>query len=65
MSPVTSSRYRVSFFDGDAYDIIVEAISEAAAIKKARRIYNLNGLAYEHANATDWNAVALVQEVRS
>jgi len=37
MSAVTSSRYRVSFFDGDDYDIIVEAVSEAAAIKKARR----------------------------
>jgi hypothetical protein len=65
MSPVTFSRYRVSFLDGDVYDIIVEAVSEAMAIKKARRIYNTNGLAYEHADATDWTAVALVQEVRS
>lgn len=65
MSAVTSSRYRVSFLDGDVYDIIVEAISEAAAIKKARRIYNLNGLACEHPDASDWTARALVQEVRS
>jgi hypothetical protein len=65
MSPVFLSRYRVSFTDFDVYDIIVEAVSEAAAIKKARRIYNTNGLAYEHANATDWVALALVQEVQS
>ncbi len=65
MSPVSLSRYRVSFTDFDVYDIIVEAVSEDAAIKKARCIYNTNGLAYEHANATDWTALALVQEVRS
>jgi hypothetical protein len=65
MSPVSLSRYRVSFNDGDVYDIIVEAVSEAAAIKKARRIYNTNGLAYEHADATDWAAMALVQEVQA
>jgi predicted metal-dependent peptidase len=64
MSPVSLSRYRVSFIDHDVYDIVVEAVSEAAAIKKARRIYNLNGDASGNSYPESWTTEPLVQEVQ-
>jgi hypothetical protein len=58
------ARYRVSFLDHDLYEIVVEAVSAAMAIKKARRIYNLNGDASGNTLPDSWVAEALVQEVQ-
>jgi hypothetical protein len=66
MSPVSLSRYRVTLVDFDAYDIIIEALDAPAAIKKAKRIYHLNGqgLSFEADVAGTWSATALLQEVQ-
>lgn len=71
MSPVFSQRYLVTVTDYDVYDIIVEAVSRAAAIRKAKRIYRCDGFgntdAFHHVTSYVgfWQAEPLVGEVRS
>jgi hypothetical protein len=56
--------YRVSFLDHDLYEIVVEAVSAAMAIKKARRIYHQNGDASGNTLPDTWTAEPLVLEVQ-
>jgi hypothetical protein len=68
MSPVSCQRYDVTFEDYGTYRITVDAVSAEMAIKKARRIYHINGLgddAFEPLRkfARGWKAEPLVLEV--
>ncbi len=69
MSAATFQRFRVSATDFDRYDIIVEAVSRELAIKKAKRIYHLNGLgdvdASGRLHSGLWSVEPLVAEVLS
>ena len=53
MSPASSSRYVVSAFDYDLWQVVVEAFSERDAINKAQAIYCFNG--FEEFSLTDGN----------
>ncbi len=69
MSAVSLRRYRVTFVVCSEYDIIVEAISKKDAIRKAKHIYDTNGLGdytFDRVRAEPraWHAMPLVPEVQ-
>jgi hypothetical protein len=65
MSPVTSSRYRVTALDYSRYEIAVEARGETDAVRKAQTIYGFHG-SYDEFEATSstvrWMVMPLAEE---